>query len=285
MALGRRHAYDGPQLPHHGSRLGVVPLDVADDQDQPVLDLDGVEPVASHLHARVAAAVARRELDAADAVGEVREQAALESHPERPLLGELPVLLLVAGTALDGEGHRPHQDVDEGEVVPTRLRRLGVVHRERPEQLPGASRDRRGPAGAQSGAEGEVLEVGPQRVCGDVLDDHLLVEVGRGAARPDRRPDLDAVDGLVVVVGQARRGPVQEPRARLVAQQDRGEHALRGDALDDQQHRLQGVRELGSGHDAGQQLELRGEEGRIPSLVVGPVWHGQTHGAADTTPR
>ena len=99
--------HDRAQLPHQGRCLGVVALDVADDEDQPLVDRNGVEPVTAHMHAGVTRPVARLELDLSDPRGHLRQQAALEGEGEGALGRELALALLVETAALEGERDAP----------------------------------------------------------------------------------------------------------------------------------------------------------------------------------
>ena len=130
VPLARGGPDDGAQLAHQRRRLDVVTLHVSDDEDQSVLDGDRVEPVATHVHARVAGPVLRSQLHRPDPRGDVRKQAALEAEADGALLGKLALALLVEPAALDRRGHRADQDLDEGQIAPVGAGRLRVVHRE-----------------------------------------------------------------------------------------------------------------------------------------------------------
>lgn len=58
--------------------------------------------------------------------------------------------------------------------------------------------DRHGPTGAQTVLQREVAIGGPERMTGDILDDHRFVSERRSSAGPDRGPDGDAIKGLAV---------------------------------------------------------------------------------------
>ncbi len=213
-------SYDGPQLAHQGSGLHVVPLHVADDENQPVVDSDRVEPVATDVHAGVAGAVARGQLHRTDGSGDVRQEAALEGQAERALLGELAFALLVEPAPLDCRGDRSDQHVDEGKVAWARQGGVRVVHGKGAQNPSADPDDRRRPTGSEPGAQRELLEVDPERIGIDVLHDDLAPAVRRGAARANGWPDLDAMDRGVVVRRQARRGSVQQMLAFLVQEED-----------------------------------------------------------------
>ena len=55
--------------------------------------------------------------------------------------------------------------------------------------------------------EREVLEVRPQRIGRDVGDEHRLAGRSGGAARADRRPDLDTVDRRIIGFGKLGAAP------------------------------------------------------------------------------
>lgn len=74
---------------------------------------------------------------------------------------------------------------------------------------------------------GQFQEVDPEGVAAHVFDDHRSATVGGGATGPGRRPDGEAVDGLVVSIGQAGGGTVAEVDAVVVQEQDRSDGAGR----------------------------------------------------------
>ena len=163
-------------------------------------------------------------------------------------------------------------------------RRGRVVHGEGAQHPPADTDDRRRPARPEPGAQGEVAVVGPQGVGLDVLDDHLPAPVRRRTARADRRPDLLAVDGLVVEGGQARCGAVPKVPAGLVEEEDRGEQPTGRDPLHHPQQRLQRMREGAPGHHAGQQLQLGGEQQGLPVLARPGERRADTHRQSTVRP-
>ncbi len=140
-------------------------------------------------------------------------------------LGVPPRLFVVV--ALDGQGGGVREDAGEGEVGVLRDARDPVVHGEGAQQAPVAGQDRRGPAGGHARPVGQVPEVVPERVGGDVGDDDRFPPVGGRAARADALTGGDPVDGPVVEVGQARRGPVAQVQAVGFGEQHGDEHLLR----------------------------------------------------------
>jgi len=68
----------------------------------------------------------------------------------------------------------------------------------------------------------EVTERRPQRIGGNVLYNHRLTSIGRGAARSHARTDGHAIDGAAVYFGQARRRGVAQVKALVIEQQNRG---------------------------------------------------------------
>ena len=89
------------------------------------------------------------------------------------------------------------------QVLWTRTARLAIVHREGPQHLAFGGNDRRGPAGSQSVRQGQMTIIGPQRVHGDVRDDHRRGAVSGCYARTPGRANGDAVDGFDVTVRKA----------------------------------------------------------------------------------
>src|SRR6185312_2290158 len=82
---------------------------------------------------------------------------------------------------------------------------LPKVHREGPEHVALHVEDGRRPAGAKPESERELLVVAPQRVRGDVLDDHRAAEIG-GAAGARPLADWRTVESPHVFGRQARSG-------------------------------------------------------------------------------
>src|SRR5690349_17328379 len=70
--------------------------------------------------------------------------------------------------------------------------------------------------------QGKIAIIAPQRICGDVRDDDLLRTIRRRSARPGRRPDRYAVDGIRVGLRQARGATMPQPIA--VDQENGSEH-------------------------------------------------------------
>jgi hypothetical protein len=72
--------------------------------------------------------------------------------------------------------------------------------------------------------EGEVAEIGPQRVRRDVGDDDGIACRGGRAARTHAKSDSDPVDGGVVLGRQAGRRTFDQVSAVFGQHQDRAEH-------------------------------------------------------------
>ena len=166
---------------------------------------------------------------------------------------------LLGAVAFDGEGGDPGEGGAQREVGVARGARGAVVHRERAEQLPVGGQDRGGPAGGQARPGGEVAVALPGRVGEDVGDDDGFAAVGGGAARAHALAGGDAVDGLVVEVGEAGRGAVPQVEAVGVGEQhgrDDAGHQL----LDEPGHAVEDLAERGAAGDLLQQgALLRGE--------------------------
>ena len=79
---------------------------------------------------------------------------------------------------------------------------------------------------------GQVPIILPQRIVRDVGHEDGPALEGRGAAGADGGADRDPVDGLVVGVGQAGGGAVQQALSGVVEDEDRAEHPVRGLRLD-----------------------------------------------------
>ena len=104
----------------------------------------------------------------------------------------------------DGErremGEAPHQLL----VATHRFVRREVIHGERASDC-GATTNGARPARAQPVYGSQLAELLPARVDRYVDSDHGLAEVHRSATRTRERPRLEAIDGIGVRVGKARR--------------------------------------------------------------------------------
>ena len=126
--------------------------------------------------------------------------------------------------AVDGDARKLGAGRDELKLARTGSAGLAIVHREGRQGSAGRGDDGLRPGRPHPGALGEVAERGPVGMGQDVLDDHPLAGRGSLAAGADAAADLEAVDGLVVEVGQARSGAVPQVLLLVVEQQDRAEH-------------------------------------------------------------
>ncbi len=106
--------------------------------------------------------------------------------------------------------------------------RPAIIHRDRAEQPALAGYNRRRVTGAQSMGGRKMFEVAPQRITGNVVDEHRLALERRRATRPGRWPDDESVDGFVVGLRQTRSRAVQQSLSCLIGQQHRAKHAVRG---------------------------------------------------------
>ena len=109
---------------------------------------------------------------------------------------------------LDGNCRQRSDLFKDIQVLWTRTARLAIVHREGPQHLAFGGNDRRGPAGSQSVRQGQMTIIGPQRVHGDVRDDHRRGAVSGCDARSAVRTNGHAVgrcDGTVRQGGVRRR--------------------------------------------------------------------------------
>ncbi len=163
--------------------------------------------------------------------------------------------------AFDRQGCGVSEQTGQGEVDVLRAARGAVVHGEGAQQVAVAGQDRHGPAGGQPGGFGQVAEVGPERVGGDVGDHDGFTPVGGGATGSDAFTGGDAVDGLVVEVGQAGGGAVVQVSAVRVGEQDRDEYAVRGQAFDAARH---AVEHFGQGRLPGDLLQQNPMLGQKP---------------------
>ena len=165
--------------------------------------------------------------------------------------------------AFDHEGGGVPEEPHDLEVTCGRSGDHAVVERERSEHSSLGREDRRRPARPESMMTGECLELCPQRIGLDVSNDHGASGERRGAARADRRTDGDAVNGGVVLGGQARSGPEQEVLARAVEKEDRAEDARRRLALDGAHDHLEDLRERSAVQRALQRFLLPGKDGFV----------------------
>ncbi len=117
---------------------------------------------------------------------------------------------------------QPHQAgarLQQAEIAVRRLPRFAVIHRDGAEHDAVMTDDWLRPAGAEAERQRELARPFPQRIGGDVADDDGRLAVGGGAARTDRRADLEVVDGGVVGIGKTRaRTMAQMPAVRLQQQ-------------------------------------------------------------------
>ncbi len=128
--------------------------------------------------------------------------------------------LLVRPLAADGDGGQLGGGLDEADVLGCGTADLATIDGEGSQHLAARPPDRLRPAGRQPGGAGQMLEIPPQGVGLDVLDDHPVVAEGGRAAGADLGPDLDVAHRLAVVGGQAGRRGEPEPPPRLVHQID-----------------------------------------------------------------
>ncbi len=130
--------------------------------------------------------------------------------------------------------------------------------------------DGRGPAGAQPVGEGEVAEIGPQGVGGDVGHDDLAIEVRRRAARAHAGADGDAMDGIVVGGREAGRGPAQQAPAGVIQQQHRAERA-RGVGFEAPHHAVEHLGQRARPHDELERAFFPPQQGFGTALVADVV--------------
>ena len=155
--------------------------------------------------------------------------------PFRGLSGQvgLVVGLALAGgpVVIDGDRGEVAEPTDEFLLTLVGFVRGSVVDGERTDDL-GSGADGARPAGTDVVGSGELAEVEPPGVGGDVVGDDRFAEVDCGAAGPCERPGGEAVDGIGVVDREARCSSVAE-NALIVEQQHRaatsGDQLLEGD--------------------------------------------------------
>src|SRR5207342_2948493 len=118
--------------------------------------------------------------------------------------------------------------VDQRKVTDGRFAGLSMVHRKGTEYPAPRGQYWDRPAGAKPVHFGQVAEIRPQGISGDVADEHRLGPIGSGATGADARADLGAVDRRAIGIRQARRGAMAKVLAVLIEQQDRAVHAGAG---------------------------------------------------------
>src|SRR5882762_2280915 len=99
--------------------------------------------------------------------------------------------------------------------------RFAIVYREGPQHPACRGEHRRRPARSQPVRQGQIAEIGPQRIRRDVGDDDLLCTVSGRPARSHGGADDDAIDCLSVAYWQAGRSAVPKAAAVRIQQEDR----------------------------------------------------------------
>ncbi|HEX2350989.1 MAG TPA: hypothetical protein VHI51_21340 [Ktedonobacterales bacterium] len=151
--------------------------------------------------------------------------------------------LVLHPLVFDGEQSRSGDEANEVEVVLRRRTRLAIVHGECAKDAPSAVNQRRRPTRPQPVCEGQIAEVYPQRVIGDIFDNHRASSECGCATGTDSGADANAIDSPVVRFWQARSGAMQQMLAVLIEQQDRRQHTILRVCFDPARDRLQGLRE------------------------------------------
>ena len=180
--------------------------------------------------------------------------------------------------ALPADGHRREVrgQLDAPQMLRTRPARLPIVNGEGAQHALLFVKDGRGPAGTQPVRQRQFAVIRPQRIGGDVLDEHRLAPEGRGAARTGARADGLPLDGAVERLRQTRRHAHLHPLAVGVEQQHRAKHPRR-ERLDMPQHRVERLGQRRARGDFFQHERLEGRDGRgqfarsdvSPEIVVG----------------
>ena len=174
-----------------------------------------------------------------------------ENHPIRAIrdddhvTGFVENARLVANLALDlvaAEADRGNVHGDLGELSLAGIRRDGLLEigGEGAEDPMMGVEDRRRPAGAESVLEGRFAITLPQRIGGDVGDDHLAAAVHCGAAGAGGGTHFDFTQQGPIALRQSGRSALAEGETVFLQEENGAEH-LGALALDEPQQREQRV--------------------------------------------
>src|ERR1700680_4069818 len=83
-----------------------------------------------------------------------------------------------------------------------------IVHGKSSNDVAFRGKDGRRPTGPQRMGQGQLTKIGPQRIAGDIGDDHLRAKVSCGSAGAHRRTNLASIDGGGISLRQTGSSPV-----------------------------------------------------------------------------